>query len=62
MCGRGAVDEVVRARDAYGLSGSRLVVLTTASSFSKAARKRAEMENALLVAREDLTRWGMADI
>jgi HJR/Mrr/RecB family endonuclease len=56
-CGDDPVDDLLRARTAYGDGPVRLVALTNAIEFTEKARRRANDHVITLVARDELLRW-----
>lgn len=57
VCGAEAIDELLRAREAYGAPNSRLFVLTNAQRFSQGAEERAQRFGVELISRQALAVW-----
>ena len=55
-CGPEAIDDLLRARNAYS-GDARLFVLTNAEKFSRSASERAERHGIFLISRTDLSDW-----
>jgi hypothetical protein len=56
ICGPEAIDDLLRARNAYP-AGAQLFVLTNAERFSRSATERAEQHGIFLVSRSELPDW-----
>lgn len=52
-----AVNDLLRAREAYGIPDARLVVVTNSGSFSASAQQKAAANDVRLVGRDALTSW-----
>jgi hypothetical protein len=57
FCGDDPIDDLLRARTAYGSGATTLVALTNAADFSDKAKRRARDYGVLLIARQTLQRW-----
>jgi hypothetical protein len=61
-CDDQSIDDLLRARDAYGEGSVRLVALTNAREFTSKAKRRAIEHDIVLVARNELMTWPLASI
>jgi HJR/Mrr/RecB family endonuclease len=52
-----AIDDLLRAREAYSLPAARLVAVTNARQFTRASSARARDHSIRLVSREELSKW-----
>jgi SNF2 family DNA or RNA helicase len=59
-CSDDPIDDLLRARTAYGDGPVRLIALTNASEFTHKAKRRANDHAITLIARSDLPRWPIA--
>jgi HJR/Mrr/RecB family endonuclease len=57
VCGTDAIDDLLRARECYAGTTSRLIVLSNAERFSQAARDSAQRYGIDLISRQELPDW-----
>jgi hypothetical protein len=60
-CSANGIMELMHAREAYGLPDAMLIVVTTASRFTRDAQEMARRDKVRLVARDQLRSWGLTD-